>query len=217
MQSQLNAQISAHVNNLVTNMKKIIQSEKLRYGIALALAVIGVVFLLLCQPSPPKVVNTYLYGVVDEVTVQPLLEALNNATEDETVVIHMESPGGSVLAGYWVIDAIKETKAAVVEVKVDGYAASMAAVITMYADKIVLDDNAVILFHTYSVDGVKLAPSQDKMMQLMYQQSKAELESCCSKVLTESDLFNIIYDQQDLVFSGKEIMERLEAWYKSHK
>lgn len=115
------------------------------------------------------------------------------------------------------IDAIKETKAKVVEVKVDGFAASMAAVITMYADKITLDDNAVMLFHSYSANGVKVTPSDDKMLQLMYQQSVAELARCCSKVLSQTDLFKITYEQEDLVFSGEEIMERLKKYNESHK
>jgi ATP-dependent Clp protease protease subunit len=200
-------------------MKTIIQNSKLRYGCALTLAAaLSVVVYLFCPvPDRDTVVNTYLYGEVNEVSTSPVIAALNAATENDIVVIHIESPGGSVLAGYWVIDAIKETKAKVVEVKVDGFAASMAAVITMYADKITLDDNAVMLFHSYSVNGVKVTPSDDKMLQLMYQQSVAELARCCSKVLSQTDLFKITYEQEDLVFSGEEIMERLKKYNESHK
>lgn len=66
--------------------------------------------------------------------------------ETEEVVININSPGGDVISGLTVVNAIQNT-AARVTARVSVIAASMAAVIALACDEVVVDENSVIMLH----------------------------------------------------------------------
>lgn len=71
------------------------------------------------------------------------LEALGDI---ETLNVYINSPGGSVFAGVAIGNLLKRHKAKV-NVYVDGYAASIASVIVMAADKIHMYKNSMLMIH----------------------------------------------------------------------
>ena len=63
-----------------------------------------------------------------------------------TINVHINSPGGSVFDGFAIYNALHAHPASIV-VHIDGIAASIASVIAMAGDKILMAENAMMMVH----------------------------------------------------------------------
>ncbi|QTE22395.1 head maturation protease, ClpP-related [Polaribacter cellanae] len=94
-----------------------------------------------------------IYGQIGrEITDESFLQELKKVQGDFTLKIN--SPGGSVFQGYAIYNALKEHKGNIT-VHIDGVAASMASVICLAGNKIVMAKNAMYMIHnpTMSAQG----------------------------------------------------------------
>jgi len=82
----------------------------------------------------------------DETTPKKFKEDLDNLGEIDTLNIYINSPGGDVFAGVAIYNMLKRHKANKV-VYIDGLAASIASVIAMAGDTIIMPRNAMIMIH----------------------------------------------------------------------
>lgn len=81
-------------------------------------------------------------------------------------VVHLHSPGGYVIDGFAIFNALRRSRMAVT-VSVDGMAASMAAIVMLAADRITAASNAMIMIHAASgctCGGVAAHQSSIKML-----------------------------------------------------
>ncbi|MGB2560193.1 MAG: head maturation protease, ClpP-related [Akkermansiaceae bacterium] len=69
-----------------------------------------------------------------------------NEIQAETIHLRINSPGGSVIDGTAIFNALKRHSAKVIT-HVDGLAASMASVIAMAGDEVHMADNALMMIH----------------------------------------------------------------------
>ena len=69
---------------------------------------------------------------------------------DKNIDIHINSPGGNVFAGFAIYNLLKNTKGKKT-VYIDGVAASIASVIAMVGDEIVMPENAFLMIHKPSI------------------------------------------------------------------
>ncbi|MFC3579122.1 ClpP-like prohead protease/major capsid protein fusion protein [Sphingomonas hylomeconis] len=92
-----------------------------------------------------------LYGIIgdewdglDAKTIFGLI-----AGGDDDLVVHINSPGGYVMEGLAIFNAFAGAKAAgrKVTMHIDGLAASMASVIAMAGEEIIMADNALMMIH----------------------------------------------------------------------
>lgn len=99
--------------------------------------------------------DIYIY---DEISGSPwygtgandLVEALEDVTA-KTLNVHLNSPGGSVFEGfaiYSIFVAYAEKHNAKINVKIDGWAASIASVIAMAGDHIAIGEHASFMIHS---------------------------------------------------------------------
>ncbi len=92
-----------------------------------------------------------IYGIVgdewDGLDAKTLFGLI--ASGDDDLVIRINSPGGYVMEGLAIFNALAGAKAAgrKVTVHIDGLAASMASVIAMAGDEIIMADNALMMIH----------------------------------------------------------------------
>lgn len=78
------------------------------------------------------------------------IDCFNNQSKDLPIFIVIDDcPGGSVMEGYRIVNAVQQSDAPIYVV-VKSYAASMAAVITTLADRSFAMPNAIILHHQMS-------------------------------------------------------------------
>jgi len=106
------------------------------------------------------------YGITAGAFIQ-MLAGLKVATLN----VHINSPGGSVFDGFAIYNALNAHPASIV-VSVDGIAASIASVIAMAGDKIVMAENAMMMIHQpwtqlsgYAQDLRKQADILDKLQE----------------------------------------------------
>ena len=78
-----------------------------------------------------------------------LCSILENAYKGDTITLHINNGGGYVDSGFMIIDAIKSSKA-VVTAKLSGTVASIATIITLSCDKIIVAEHLSWLSHNYS-------------------------------------------------------------------
>jgi len=71
------------------------------------------------------------------------LQALGNVTH---ISLHINSPGGDVFEGIAIFNALKHHGAAIT-VHIDGIAASMASVIAMVGDPVIMPENTMMMIH----------------------------------------------------------------------
>jgi len=83
----------------------------------------------------------------DEVTPQAFRDELKNIQGNLTVVIN--SPGGDVFAGVQIYNALKNRGN--VTIRVDGLAASIASIIAMAGDKIIMSPGSLMMVHKPSM------------------------------------------------------------------
>lgn len=67
-------------------------------------------------------------------------------SKDEPVSVHINSPGGDVFDGLAIYNMLKEHRGQVT-VHIDGLAASMATVVAMAGDEIIMPENAMMMIH----------------------------------------------------------------------
>lgn len=95
----------------------------------------------------------YIYGDIvsyqwddSDTTAQSFKNALDALGDINTLNVYINSPGGSVFQGQAIYTILKRHQAAV-NVHVDGVAASIASVIAMAADKVLMPRNAMMMVH----------------------------------------------------------------------
>ncbi|WP_294188898.1 ClpP-like prohead protease/major capsid protein fusion protein [uncultured Sphingomonas sp.] len=92
-----------------------------------------------------------IYGIVgdewDGLDAKTLFGLI--ASSDDDLVVRINSPGGYVMEGLAIFNALNGAKAAgrKVTIHIDGLAASMASVIAMAGDEIIMADNALMMIH----------------------------------------------------------------------
>lgn len=98
-----------------------------------------------------KSADVYIYGDIGEggVTAADFIASLRGLRVS-TINVHISSSGGSVFEGLAVYNALNAHPATIV-VHVDGIAASIASVIAMAGDEIVMAENAMMMIHRPSI------------------------------------------------------------------
>ncbi len=88
-------------------------------------------------------------GAVDGIDPAKVVALLRNAPDVKAIVVRMNSAGGNAFDGVAIMNALKDHPAKVT-VKVDGLAASAAAMITLAGDTVEIGDGAFMMLHRTS-------------------------------------------------------------------
>ena len=106
-----------------------------------------------------------LYGV----DAKSFIEEIKNIPNDTSVLLRINSPGGSVIDGLAIYDAVNRLPQKVTS-RIEGIAASMASVVALAADEVVMSENSLYMIHNVwggevgeSGDLRKAADLMDKM------------------------------------------------------
>lgn len=82
----------------------------------------------------------------DGVAAKEFIEAVRALGEVDRIELHVSSPGGSVVDGLAIYNFLRQHPAPVTAY-VDGIAASIASVIVMAGDEVVMPENALLMIH----------------------------------------------------------------------
>ncbi len=137
-----------------------------------------------------------------------LFGLLRNAQETDVVVFYLNTPGGWLDTGIQLLNAIKSCRAHVITV-LDGKAVSMGALLFMAGDERVVNDNTMLMFHTYS-GGNTTGKSNEQASALAasIQHYKGVLQSYTEGFLTKEEIKEIM-EGKDLWLSADNVRLRL--------
>lgn len=142
-------------------------------------------------------------GAYDDV-----IEMLASLNERDEVIVELNSPGGSVLGGIPLVNALLQTKAHVTT-RITGGAYSMAAVLFCTGDTKVMDLGTVLMFHDYSVSGLTGKGNELEQFTLSLTRMMREiLSGACGEILTPTDIENIL-SGKDLYIHPADLKGRL--------
>jgi len=108
----------------------------------------------------------YIFGKIGEnyrVDGNLFAQQIREADEDESInliEILLNSPGGEILDGFSICNAIQNAQTEIHTIVV-GVAASMAAIILLFGDKIFMNDFSRIMLHSPSIGGVQLEDMEE--------------------------------------------------------
>ncbi len=99
----------------------------------------------------------YLYGPIvsdkwfkDEITYKDFIEVIENLSENSTLEVYINSPGGEVFVTQSIISILKrakETKNITLNCYIDGIGASCASWLPMLADNLYIYDGSMLMLH----------------------------------------------------------------------
>lgn len=140
----------------------------------------------------------YRYNLYDEIEefgdYAGFIEVLANMTPQDTVDLHINSPGGRIDIGMSLVKAIQNTKAKVSAI-VEGPSYSMASMIAVACDSMKLEMDTFLMFHNYSTGSYgKGAELMDHMVRSNDQFHKF-FTRICSPFLSKREVSGVKADQ----------------------
>lgn len=160
-----------------------------------------------------KVIRTYRV-MVDNTLESPqelrwAVQCLYNATEDDEVVFHVSSYGGSVDSLQTLLHAKNSTKAYTHTVAT-GSVASCAAIFLCDQDSYELDLHCGVLLHSVSFGNQGKTQDMVDISEFIHKQSKHLLEYYTVGVLTPDEIYDIVKNKRELWLTAQEFDERMQ-------
>jgi len=160
-----------------------------------------------------KVGEVYIYGEItdfkwfdEDVTPTDIKDELAKLDDVDSVNVYVNSPGGGVFAGVAIYNELKRLNKPVTAY-IDGLAASIASLIVLAADKVVMPFNAMLMIHnpwTMTVgDANDLRSMADRLDKLT---DSVLLETYQAKTGMEKDALKEMLDAETWL-SGEEAVD----------
>jgi ATP-dependent protease ClpP protease subunit len=130
-----------------------------------------------------------LFNEIDYNSSKELIEKIKCVTEDE-IDLYINSYGGSVLDGYSILSALANSGRKI-HVYIEGYCASMAAIIAMFGDEVCMAKHSLLMFHKPYSENSDLSDS-DK---IMLEKTAESLKILASKRIPLAEL-NILMENE---------------------
>ena len=105
-------------------------------------------------------------GTYDGITARDFAGALKSLGDVDYIELHINSPGGSVFDGAAIYNMLVDHQA-LIDVRIDGLAASIASVIALAGDQITIAKNAMMMLHNPSAIAFGDAAEMRKMADVL--------------------------------------------------
>ena len=161
-----------------------------------------------------KRINILMIGpIVHDWVYTQLIHALYNAPTDYTVHFMIDSPGGSVVIGTTILNAMDQCDAKIITYNV-GIAASMGAIIWAFGDERKVTRGSRTMFHftRFGMSGETATIAET--VQCIMERFRPLMEECVKRgCLTREEFKAAEDDKQDQNISAKELVDRGAATY----
>lgn len=142
-----------------------------------------------------------------------LVSLLATLTENSTVTIYINSPGGSLDVGAIISNAIQSTKANVITIAI-GMVASAACLIWSYGKQRIATNGAILLYHMSSHgdwgNSEKIRIKADHLVR--YVKEICVDPMLAQGLLTQDEAASIVDERKDVLIDAIEMTKRLEAY-----
>lgn len=154
-------------------------------------------------------VSYYLCSeIVEPMAYTELFHTLRTATEHDVIFLHINSPGGNFDAGLQIINNMRASPAHVITV-LEARAYSMAAMIFLAGDELIVHDNCELMLHNYS--GSLIGKGNEQYAQVIATEKwfHKVMQRSCHPFLSKSEIEQILAGQ-DIWMDSDEITRRLK-------
>jgi len=134
-------------------------------------------------------------------------ELIRSAGENETVVLHINSPGGDLYTAIQFIRVMQECRGHIIA-SVEGACMSAATIIFLQAHEFMISNYSSFMFHNYS--GGTMGKGGEMVDQIVFEKKWSEeiFKGVYHDFLTEKEIESML-DGKDIWMSGEEVAERL--------
>ena len=168
------------------------------------------------QQSPTRQVSYYLCGeILEPQYYTEMFYTLRTAAENDVVYLHLNSSGGDFNTGLQIINNVVASAATVVTI-LEARAYSMAALIFLCGDKLVVHDNCQLMFHIYSGYFSGKGNEQQAEVIAVGKWFEKFMARICFPFLSEPEIGRIIKGS-DLWMDSDEIGHRLTRVLRSRE
>ena len=161
-----------------------------------------------------RIHHFYLSTIVDAPHKFPeMIFRIQTASQDDAIVIHLNTPGGRIDTGIQLINAMQATPAHVV-CSLEGEVASLGTMVFLAADEFMVHDNCMMMFHNYS--GAVWGKGHEQIAAL--DATTKWIENLMRKLYVpfmSEEEFGRIMKGDDLYFHSEEIRKRLKRMVKT--
>lgn len=157
---------------------------------------------------PIRQISYYLCGEIQEPHgYTDLFYTLRSAAATDLIYLHLNSPGGDFNTGLQIMNNIRASEAQVVTV-LEARAYSMAAMIFLCGDEMVVHDNCQLMLHIYSGTFAGKGNEQQAEAAALGNWFEKVMNRICVPFLSESEIGKILKGS-DLWMDSDEIRRRL--------
>lgn len=144
---------------------------------------------------------------------QGMINMIQTAPPNSTIVLHLNSPGGDLDTCVQIISAMQITMANVV-CSIEGIAASAAGFIFLAGDSFVVSDFGVLMLHNYSSLMYGKGHEQRAYLDAMDKQTRALFDKILYPFLSNAEI-NRMKSGEDFYFQASDIRKRIDAVLKA--
>ena len=160
------------------------------------------------RQSPIREVSYYLCGdILEPQYYTELFYTLRTASDTDLIYLHLNSSGGDFNTGLQIINNILASEARVATI-LEARAFSMAALIFLCGDKLIVHDNCQLMFHIYSGSFAGKGNEQQAEIIAVSNWFEKVMERICMPFLSESEIGKILKGS-DVWMDSDEIRRRL--------
>ena len=166
------------------------------------------------KPRQPKVLGQlYTFYLVGEITTPDdyveWFEIIRNATENDIIKIHINSPGGNLYTAIQMMRVMSESQANILT-SVEGACMSAATMVFLSGDLFEISDHSMFMFHNYS--GGTIGKGGEMYDNIMYERKWSDkfMRSVYAGFLTDDEITSIL-ENKDIWMEPEEVFKRLNA------
>lgn len=160
------------------------------------------------QMSQKNVYRYNLYGGIEGFDkYEDFIEDMASFSSSDAVALYINSPGGDVDVGVSILNAIRTSEAPTTTV-VEGPSYSMASIIALSGDKLIMLDNTYIMFHNYS--SIAYGKGAELMNSVRHSDDHFNnlMLKVCSPFLTKRELSKIQRDEDIYIYSDDALLDK---------
>lgn len=165
------------------------------------------------QKLVSRQLHYYLSGPLEEPSnYTEMIHQIRMATSNDTVHLHLNTPGGFISTGVQIISAMRSSQGHIVT-HLEGEACSLGALLFLASDEMVVYDDSILMFHNYSAGAIGKGHELTASVDASNRWYTKLITTICSPFLTDDEL-NAIFAGADFWMLSDEVEQRLKRMAK---
>ena len=148
-----------------------------------------------------KSAELILYGSIgsdeywDDISDKAFKQDIENLGDVENIILHINSPGGSVFSAVAIANTLKNHKAKITA-NIDGLAASAATIITSACDTVRMPKNALFMVHNPITFAYGNNQDMQKTLEMLNKVKNSIIETYLNKAKTNKETLSELMDNE---------------------